>query len=120
MLWEIEIRPKGPDGEKARVAEEFDLLTHGKGGSALVSAARRGWLLEGPLTRDEAERLTRELLVDPLVETGVLGALNEHNGDGRLATVLYKPGVMDPAALSVVDAARDLGVTVDSVRSFRR
>ena len=27
---------------------------------------------------------------------------------------------MDPAALSVVDAARDLGVTVDSVRSFRR
>ena len=34
--------------------------------------------------------------------------------------MLYKPGVMDPAALSVADAARDLGVTVDSVRSFRR
>src|SRR6202035_5031060 len=55
-----------------------------------------------------------------LVETGVLGEMNEHAGDGRLATGLYKPGVMDPAALSVADAARDLGVTVDSVRSFRR
>ena len=106
----------------------------------MVSATARGWLLEGPLTRDQADRLTRELLVDSLAETGVLGSLNEHlahsgpiaprlAGDsrsesptmrGRLATVLYKPGVMDPAALSVADAARDLGVTVDSVRSFRR
>ncbi len=120
MLWEIEIRPKGRDGDQARVAEEFDLLTHGRGGSAPLTATARGWLLEGPLTRDQADRLTRELLVDSLVETGVLGELNEHPGGGRLATVLYKPGVMDPAALSVADAAHDLGVTVDSVRSFRR
>ena len=32
MLWEIEIRPKGADGERVRVAEEYDLLTHGKDG----------------------------------------------------------------------------------------
>src|SRR5262249_6185585 len=37
-----------------------------------------------------------------------------------IATVLYKPGVMDPAALSVVEAARVLGVAVDAVRTFRR
>ncbi len=120
MLWEIEIRPKGSDGELARVAEEFGLLTHRNDGSAVVSATARGWLLEGPLTRDQADRLTRDLLVDSLAESGVVGALNEHKNGDRLATVLYKPGVMDPAALSVADAARDLGVTVDSVRSFRR
>ena len=120
MLWEIEICPKGADGERVRVAEEYDLLTHGKVGSALVTGTARGWLLEGPLSREQADRLTRELLVDSLTETGALGALNERAADGRLATVLYKPGVMDPAALSVADAARDLGVTVDSVRSFRR
>ena len=120
MLWEIEIRPKGADGERVRVAEEYDLLIHGKAGSALVTATARGWLLEGPLSREQADRLTRDLLIDSLAETGVLGALNEGAADGRLATVLYKPGVMDPAALSVADAARDLGVTVDSVRSFRR
>src|SRR5207244_2360388 len=103
MLWELEIRPKGPDGERVRVAEEFDLLTHGTAGASVVSAAARGWLLEGSLTREQADRLASELLVDALAETGVLGALNEHKGEGRLATVLYKPGVMDPAALSVVD-----------------
>src|SRR2546423_665317 len=103
MLWEIEIRPKGPDGERVRVAEELDLLTHGKDGDSVVSAAARGWLLEGPLGHEQAALLTRELLVDPLVEIGVIGQLNEHIGAERLATVLYKPGVMDPAALSVAD-----------------
>ena len=61
------------------------------GGAAVVTATARGWLLEGPLSREQADRLTRDLLVDPLVETGVLGALNEHAGDGRLATVLSSP-----------------------------
>src|SRR5262249_25940580 len=37
-----------------------------------------------------------------------------------LATVLLKPGVMDPVAQSVVEAAGDLGVPVTSVRTFRR
>ena len=120
MLWEIEIRPKGPDGERLRACGEYETLTHTKSEEGVVTAASRGWLLEGQLTREQADRLARELLVDPLVETGAFGALNEHAGAGRLATVLYKPGVMDPAALSVADAARDLGVTVESVRSFRR
>src|SRR5262249_15063308 len=35
-------------------------------------------------------------------------------------TVLLKPGVMDPQALSIVDAAHDLGLDVVSVRGFRR
>ena len=35
-------------------------------------------------------------------------------------TVLLKPGVTDPVALSVLAAARDLGMTADAVRTFRR
>jgi phosphoribosylformylglycinamidine synthase len=119
-IYEIEITLKGADAERGRVAEEYDLLTHGKAESALVTGAARGWLLEGLLARENAERLMRELLVDSLIETGVLGGLNEHNRGSRLATVLYKPGVMDPAALSVVDAARDLGLPGVMARSFRR
>jgi phosphoribosylformylglycinamidine synthase len=120
MLWEIEIKPRGRDAERDRVAAEYDLLTHSHVGSRLVTHASRGCLVEGPLDRDAAFRLLNELLVDPLVEDGRLGELNEHIAADRLATVLYKPGVMDPAALSVIDAARDLGVAVDSVRTFRR
>ncbi len=120
MLWEFEIAPKGPDAERDRAAEEFDLLTHGRAGAQVVRRASRGYLVEGDFGRDAAERLTAELLVDPLAESGRLGALNEHTDGDRLATVLLKPGVMDPTALSVIDAARDLGIPVDSVRTFRR
>src|SRR4029079_18381421 len=35
-------------------------------------------------------------------------------------TVLLKPGVMDPVAMSVIAAARDAGVTLDTVQTFRR
>jgi phosphoribosylformylglycinamidine synthase subunit PurSL len=120
MLWEIEMRPRGHDPERVRVCEEYDLLTHTRAGAGLITGSARGYLLEGDLSREQAGRLARELLIDPLAENGRLGALNENNEAGRLATVLLKPGVMDPAALSVVDAARDLGLPVDSVRSFRR
>ncbi len=123
MLWEIEIEPKGPDPERDRVAEEYDLLTHGRRGQALIARSARGYLVEGDLNRGQAQTLVRELLVDPLAETGRLGPLNAAGASAaavRLATVLLRPGVMDPAALSVVEAARDLGLVVDSVRSFRR
>src|SRR5262249_24588174 len=120
MLWEIEIRPRGHDGERDRVAEEYDLLTHTSAGRTLLTATARGYLLEGDLTREQAERLMRELLLDALVQTGRLGTLNEHVAADLLATVLYKPGVMDPAAMSVVDAAPDVGIPVESVRTFRR
>jgi phosphoribosylformylglycinamidine synthase len=120
MLWEIEIRPIGPDAERDRVAEEYDLLTHSDAGRRLITGASRGFLVEGDVGQTQAERLTSELLVDAIVETGRLGTLNKHIAPDRLATVLLKPGVMDPAALSVVDAAKDLGIPVESVRTFRR
>jgi phosphoribosylformylglycinamidine synthase len=120
MLWEIEIRPRGHDGERARVIEEYDLLTHTRNGGSLVTGSARGYLIEGDLTRNQAERLQRELLVDSLAEISHLGELNTGLGPDRLATVLLKPGVMDPTALSVVDAARDLGLEVGSVRTFCR
>jgi phosphoribosylformylglycinamidine synthase II len=120
MLWEIEIRPRGADTERSRVAEEYDLLTHSRDGEKLVAAASRGYLLEGELAREQAERLARELLVDAVAESGRVTQLGEAPADDLLATVLLKPGVMDPAALSVVEAARDLGVTLVGVRSFRR
>src|SRR4051812_20591082 len=113
MLWEIEIRPHGADPERSRVAEEYDLLTHSRDGERLVRATSRGYLLEGDLSREQADRLANELLVDTVVESGLVAPLGEAPADDLLATVLLKPGVMDPAALSVVEAARDLGVGLD-------
>src|SRR5262249_24994001 len=118
---EVEIKPKGHDPERARVCEEFALLTHGKDATGLVTGTAHGFLLEGALDRTQAQRLTDELLVDPLVETGRLRAPTAADlEDDGCATVLLKPGVMDPVALSVVNAARDLVIPVESVRSVRR
>src|SRR4051812_31945657 len=124
MLWEVEILPKSHDPEKARVNEELDLLTHGGGSTSVVELASRGFLLEGKFAKAEAQRLANELLVDPIVETGRVGELNAFDRAEpdlhAFATVLLKPGVMDPVAQSVEQAARDLGLQLESVRTFRR
>jgi phosphoribosylformylglycinamidine synthase len=120
MLWEVEILPRQHDAERDRVWDELHLMTHRAAGAALITRAARGFLLEGNLDRGEAERLMNELLVDPLVETGRINALGAQENSELAVTVLLKPGVMDPVAMSVVDAAGDLGIEVDNVRTFRR
>ena len=144
MLWEVEIQAKGRDLERDRVCEEYKLLTHGQAATELIPRTARGYLLQGNLEHAQAQRLLNDLLVDPLAETGRISLLqtvvgqafqpdgpNRQSGDGQAGkpelrqsaiqvTVLLKPGVMDPAAMSVVDAAHDLGIPVDSVRTFRR
>jgi phosphoribosylformylglycinamidine synthase II len=119
MLWEVELRPLGRDGERERVCDEFDLLTHSQRGADVVSASARGYLLEGPLSGDDVARLCDELLVDPLVEACTISEVGAAP-DGHPYTVLLKPGVMDPVSQSVRNAARDLGLSVEEVRTFRR
>ncbi len=122
MLWEVEIQPKGPDRERDRVGDEYNLLTHSTQGTERIMRSARGYLLEGNLTRKQVEQLVAELLVDPLAESGRITELATpgSRSDTPVLTVLLKPGVMDPAALSVIDAAHDLGIAVEDVRTFRR
>jgi phosphoribosylformylglycinamidine synthase len=118
MLWEVEIRPKGRDGERERVCDEFDLLTHAQRGGDLVTASARGFLLEGDPAESDLDLLVSDILTDPLVENGELrlGGLRP----GYYYTVLLKPGVMDPVAETVLEVARTLRFQVDAVRTFRR
>jgi phosphoribosylformylglycinamidine synthase len=125
MLWEIEILPNHADPETARVNQEVALLTHTS--ATPVALASRGFLLEGELAKEDAERIAKDLLADSLVETGRVGELNafthaQTNGKrlAAFATVLLKAGVMDPVAASVELAARDLSIPLASVRTFRR
>jgi phosphoribosylformylglycinamidine synthase len=118
MLWEVEIRPLGRDGERERVCDEFDLLTHAQRGGDLLSASARGILLEGELAEADVRRLAADVLVDPLVERGEVRPAG-HPGE-HAYTVLLKPGVMDPAAQTILDVARMLKLPVAAVRTFRR
>ncbi len=119
MLWEVEIRPLGRDGERERVCDEFDLLTHSKRGGDHVVAAARGYLLEGDIAADQVTTLCHKLLVDEIVETVVVREIGLPILD-PVYTVLLKPGVMDPVAQSVKKAASEIGVDVAEVRTFRR
>ena len=69
MLWEVEIQTRLHDGERDRVCEAFDLLTHSHEGASLILRSTRGYLLQGELGRTEADRLTSMLLLDRLVES---------------------------------------------------
>jgi phosphoribosylformylglycinamidine synthase len=137
MLWEVEIQPKGRDPERERVAEEYDLLTHAGHGGAIqtlsgrislppgaqvIERTSRGYYLRGNLNQEQAERLMAELLVDGLTETGRIRGTNAQGEIecGGPATVLLKPGVMDPTSMSVLATARDLSTPLESVSSFRR
>src|SRR4051794_5896025 len=119
MLWEVEIRPLGKDAERERVCDEFDLLTHSTRGADLVRSSARGFLIEGYLDRDAAQKLVTDLLVDSVVETFALSEVGRADGETAV-TVLLKPGVMDPVSESVVAAALDLGQPLEAVRTFRR
>ncbi|HEV3436249.1 MAG TPA: AIR synthase-related protein, partial [Gemmata sp.] len=118
MLWDLEIRPLGRDGERERVCDEFDMLTHAERGGDLISGSARGYLLEGQLGDADLEKLTNEVLADPLVETA--NATPATAKSGHYYTVLLKPGVMDPVAQTILDAARLLQLPVSGARTFRR
>jgi phosphoribosylformylglycinamidine synthase len=118
MLWEVEIRPTGRDGERERVCDEFDLLTHAQRGGDLVSSSARGFLLEGNLTPEQLQQFTNDVLIDPLVET--VSAAPPGSRSEQFYTVLLKPGVMDPVAQTVLDAAKMLNLPITGVRTFRR
>jgi phosphoribosylformylglycinamidine synthase len=123
MLWEITLYPKDEnDRENYRVREEYNLLTHTRLGYDLIGGNARGYLLEGDLTEPQVGLLLEELLVDVLTERCTSKRLGTADGEqaGGTVTVLLKPGVMDPVAQSVIEAARDLGVRLASVSTFRR
>jgi len=124
MLWEIEIHPKGEDPERARVNEEYALLAHTDEGAGVITRSGRGFVVKGDLGAALAVRLLSEILVDPLTETGRIEQLKSRREEPKsgppMITVMLKPGVMDPVALSVVDVARKLDIPVESVRTFRR
>jgi phosphoribosylformylglycinamidine synthase len=126
MLWEVEISPRGHDAESARIQAEYALLGQPtETAKSLFFDTGRGYLLEGSLSSDEAVSLVNQLLFDPLVETWVTNPI-PFQRDGppppELSqwTILLKPGVMDPVAQSVMEAAHDLGISLTSVRTFRR
>ncbi len=137
-LWQIDIYPADGhlDRDAARTSEEIAEL--GLGENVSVSFAR-GFLVEGDFALADATRLAETLLADRVTERAVVaiagqdelsvppsvmlsdnGATSRTRGATTLVNVLPKPGVMDPVAASTASAARDAGIEVHAVRTFRK
>ena len=90
----------------------------------------RGYLLPSSLTPDEIERVTRELLADPVLDSARVcrpGSAPPARAIAGRVLVARKPGVMDPVALTVqrtlastglIAAARAPGFFVTTFRAF--
>jgi phosphoribosylformylglycinamidine synthase len=110
------------DLEGGRVAGEIREL--GLSSPATVQFAR-GFVINGDFGPSDVERIGRELLADTVIESYAIGNTNDPDStvrstSSKVAHVLLKPGVMDPVALSVEQAIRQLGLAVNRVRTFRR
>ncbi len=93
-------------------------------GIASVSDVRlvHVYLVTGPLTAKQIERVAARLLADPVNQVFSIGKPVPSPLKGRHAVVqvFRKPGVMDPVAASTLKGIADLGLRANSVRTGRK
>jgi phosphoribosylformylglycinamidine synthase len=94
-------------------------------GSELAIATAQGFLLQGELSSTDLDRASR-LLADSIVQEALCAPVGDSQlaqprvGLSQLVYVLPKPGVMDPVALSTLQALQDMGLPVQQVGTFRK
>ena len=125
MLWEVDVSLIDAAADHAAreiVAAASEAGVELRGGCRTAA----GWLIEGGLRREEVERIAAVLLADPVTESfvvdepGAVGLAAGHPGLTTLVHVLPRPGVTDPAGLTVLASLPLLGHAADAVRSLRK
>ncbi|MFM8434009.1 MAG: phosphoribosylformylglycinamidine synthase subunit PurL [Planctomycetia bacterium] len=125
MLWEVDVSLRDPDADHAARAVVAGAAELGISGCTRARTAT-GWLIEGEISRADAERLAARLLTDPVTESFTLAAVGDpslRSGPAGLPTavhVLPRAGVTDPAGQSACEALALLGVRPTAVRSVRK
>jgi len=117
---EVGLKPGVQDAAGAAIEAEIrDLGIPGVEGVRLVHT----FLLEGEIGPDDAQRIARTLLTDPVTERFAVDEPlppPEAEPPWHEIKVIKKPGVMDPVGESAEAAIRHLGITITRVRTARR
>ncbi len=121
MVWEIEIRHKPP----ARDVHGEEVLRQVRDalGIRTVEAVEssRLFYLDTDAAEDDVRRIAARLLADPVVETFEMRREGDRAGDARaVAVVRRQPGVMDPVAISTLQAIADMGLEARRCRTARK
>jgi phosphoribosylformylglycinamidine synthase len=120
MICHVEVADKGSveDPQGNAIAEQ----AHELGISGLTRArTARVYVIDGLATDAEARTVAATLLADPVTEEYAIGKPLLAESPGRkVAQVVRKPGVMDPAEASVLKGIKDLGLSANRVRTARK
>ena len=119
-IWQIDILPAY--GQRDVTGESLHSEAADLGLSDNVTlAAAHGFLLQGELSEADIQRAAQLLLADSIVESTTIAPIGDRRlGQPRgqlrqLVHVLLKPGVMDPVALSTLQALQDMSLPVRQV-----
>ena len=81
----------------------------------------RVFIISGDISSTDVERITRELLVDPVTEVCLREDLRPKKSSCRVVEIAYNPGVMDPVEESTKKAIKDLGISgIRSVKTEKK
>ena len=123
MIYRIDVRTTGAArGGNAAVDPVGEALRHqiaefGSNVGAIETA--RIFLVDSDADTADIARAARGLLADPVAERAELVVPGEQDDDGFSRIEIHlKPGVMDPAAQSVLEVARNLGGYVSAAHPF--
>ncbi len=124
MLWEVEILPIGSEKDYEGQRILASALSQGISGLSTVTSART-FLIQGELTREDAQRAAEQLLVDPVTEQFHVHELpSTHSSPlaprSSLLNVLLHPGVTDSVAENAAKALTRLNFSVTNVATCRR
>jgi phosphoribosylformylglycinamidine synthase II len=127
-IWQVRIVPRSAEVDPLGRDRLAEIQQHP--GLAHVRDVRAGTLyfLRGHMDERTVDRIASGLLVDPVLQTYKVSAGMTQRDPGETAIeVHYRPGVMDPVALSTVSAIDDLprnaalpGARITAVRTARR
>ena len=123
MIHRIEIRPLEGLGDPH--AEEIHRHIRDLGIEAVTAVrSARLFFLAGDLSVDQVEGIAGQLLADPVIEEfRVAGSDRAGTATPSAVAIIevhLKAGVMDPVAASAELAIREMGLSVESVRTARR
>ncbi len=89
--------------------------------SPLTISTSQLYFLTGRLTPTQIDKLTRQLLIDPVTQEAELAQKQEINSTAHLVDIFFHPGVTDTLAESVLTGASMLGITtLEHVETGRR
>jgi len=126
MFWRVEVKNKSNILDPVGQGIKRDIIDLGIRGVSCVNMVQV-YIIESEIGKDQVQKISRELLCDPVIQEYRYGTLDDKIFQEKPAPglcvveIAYNPGVMDPWEDSVKKGIRDLGIDkVASVKTGRR